>query len=451
MDNCPKCGGIDIKSWVSGHGGIINHCRPCKYRWGIKSTTKSVRGRTKDGKDINTIKSNMGYTETGNTATVNYKGSIRTLEHLLSECQVDLNEWKVDSYTVNKWEQGSKVDSSVITTPLFQIKARLIAKNPKPIEWPFIAPVQILSHEYKKIDSIEEHGNNIRSALIIPDTHHGFNMDRRTGLLDPYHNRDACDIILQVCKFKQFDEIILLGDHLDLAEWSDKYFTSPEMYWTTQSAAIELSWFISQIRLRQPGAKMYYIEGNHEVRMTKAIVNNQISAAGLMPVNDINGPPLMSISRLLSLDSIGVEYIGQYPHGEVWLNDHLRVAHGDVVRKGGGNSGLEILKDARSSECYGHVHRMEIVARTLHTRGDQRSYYAMSFGTLARIDGIVPSNSARNDWQNGFGIISYNDKIFNIQPVPVFGNKCIINNMVVAGKFYVDGLYRDTNWEAFVR
>lgn len=52
---------------------------------------------------------------------------IHTLPELLAHCKVDLNQWKVKQFQVNKWEMGAKnAENKVEVTPLFQVKAVLI-------------------------------------------------------------------------------------------------------------------------------------------------------------------------------------------------------------------------------------------------------------------------------------------------------------------------------------
>ena len=51
---------------------------------------------------------------------------ICTLEELMEHCKVDLDVWKVDRFTVNKWEVGAKdSNKDVQIHPLFQVKATL--------------------------------------------------------------------------------------------------------------------------------------------------------------------------------------------------------------------------------------------------------------------------------------------------------------------------------------
>ena len=63
--------------------------------------------------------------------------------------------------------------------------------------------------------------------------------------------------------------------------------------------------------------------------------------------------------------------------------------------------------------------------KTIWTRGTPKIYQAVSLGTLARIDGTVPSSSARHNWQHGFGVVEYDDEKFNVEVVGIYEGFCI--------------------------
>lgn len=55
---------------------------------------------------------------------------IRTLDDLLAYAEVDLKVWEVERFVVNKWDMGAKgPDGSILSQPLFQVKAWLRAKK----------------------------------------------------------------------------------------------------------------------------------------------------------------------------------------------------------------------------------------------------------------------------------------------------------------------------------
>lgn len=79
----------------------------------------------------------------------------------------------------------------------------------------------------------------------------------------------------------------------------------------------------------------------------------------------------------------------------MWVNDNLLISHGERARSEGGDTAKSILRDARYSEIYGHIHRIELIHKTVHPRYGAVSYLAHCPGTLARIDGRVPAAASQ--------------------------------------------------------
>jgi hypothetical protein len=89
-----------------------------------------------------------------------------------------------------------------------------------------------------------------------------------------------------------------------------------------------------------------------------------------------------------------------------------------------------ILAQARNSEIVGHIHRHEMAQKTVHPRKGIRTYVAYSPGTVARIESnIVPAFSPRNDWQQGFALVNYQDDngLFQIIPHSIFNGVTLYN------------------------
>lgn len=55
---------------------------------------------------------------------------IKSLDDLIDNCNIDLDEWEVERHIINKWEVGSKnSDGTIVVEPLFQVKAFLKKKS----------------------------------------------------------------------------------------------------------------------------------------------------------------------------------------------------------------------------------------------------------------------------------------------------------------------------------
>lgn len=252
--------------------------------------------------------------------------SIKTVADLLTAAGIDhaalkqhgTSEFVVERSKANKYDQifgmrdGDK--STPIIVPLWQVWAELRRRKPSAVEFEPVAPITFRLPPPRKLAPMQR---ALKCALVLPDSQHGFARSRTTGKLDPLHDRRTIDCALQIAALLRPDRVVLLGDMLDLPEWSDKFLHGPEFAHTTQAAGIDLAWCIAQLRATCPAAQIDYIEGNHEARLSRAIMRNTIAACGLAPVGDVDGPPLLSVERFLGLADLGVTYHGGYPNGEL--------------------------------------------------------------------------------------------------------------------------------------
>lgn len=84
---------------------------------------------TSKGENL-TLKVNGTESEVEWVSGSNYpKNHVKTLDELLEATKVDLSTWKVDSYTVNKWDVTSWKSDFPETIQNWQVKARLIRDN----------------------------------------------------------------------------------------------------------------------------------------------------------------------------------------------------------------------------------------------------------------------------------------------------------------------------------
>lgn len=391
---------------------------------------------------VKSDESNIAFKIEYNTGEATSKGrEIKTLDDLIIACEIDLKVWKIDKHVINKWPTKAR-DRDVF--PLIQVKAWLSKHVAEETKFPVIEPVRV---QMPKIGEKVNRPRGLKKALIIPDAQIGFRKDVYSGQLESFHDRRALDLAVQIAEYIKPERIILLGDMLDLADWSDKFLRSPDFYWTTQPSLIETSWWIARLIKAVPDVKIDYIEGNHEDRMKKMLINHLIAAYDLKPANDMDAYPAMSIQNLLGLDDMGVVYWNNYPKDEVWITPNLRCRHGNIARKGGGNTSKTILRDVFVSEVYGHSHRFEYSCKTVKTANGMETFRVFSPGTVAKIDGSVPSSSSEEDWQQGVGVIYYDEVDFNIVPVSINNGRCIFDDRVFVGEEHIDDLNKDTGWK----
>jgi hypothetical protein len=327
---------------------------------------------------------------------------VLNLDDLLLSAGVDKGEWKVESWSANKWETFSKTEGVV---ELWQIKASLI-KTPDWIVNPVVTSPPIKRKSRSKASTKT---SGIETVLVIPDSQNGYTYDPKTQYYDPLHDRRAWDVSIQIAKDMNPDKVVLLGDMLDLAPFS-RFPTGPNLRHTTQPSLLELHWWLSQLRKACPSQPVKFLEGNHESRIYRAIIDQFAGEfATLTPADDPDGHSLLSIERLLGLDSLDIDYIS--PYGKAWwLWNKVMFHHGTTVRSNSGGTVAAVLKDANHHQVFGHIHRTELASKRLHGPNDtSRVIYAMTPGSLCRTDGVVPSASPRLNWQQGLGVVQLDE------------------------------------------
>lgn len=401
----------------------------------------------------------------GNTLVLTSAPSDRILglDELLAVFGVDLDTWIVDHWMANNWESFRKdIDKDITFTqgvmdghvvddggvnivPLFQTKAWLVRKSPIALE-PVVTPVALNVTRYKK-SRTKSNLDGLNVALVIPDLHFGFERDLMTNKLINFHDRDYLAVVLAMINDIHPDVIVLLGDNLDLADWSDKFVRSPGFYFTTQPAINELAWWLAQIRLACPDAEIYYIEGNHEKRMEDSIIGHMAASYHLTPANENITLPAMSIPRLLDLEALDIKWVGNYPDGMVWLNEGLRCVHGDKARSIPGGSARAILESTEVDIIFGHVHRKEIMTKTRHTPHGSRVIKAICPGFGGRLDYVIPGHTNTQNWSQGLAVAYYDNAAYNsVEAVDVKDGLAIYGGKLYESDLNMARLRAEVNW-----
>jgi hypothetical protein len=366
----------------------------------------------------------------GNEATANSEGRfIQSLDELLIACNVDLSVWKVLDHTVNAWGNVAKIDNIMVKTQIFQVKARLIRKEAEPITFAPIEPIRIILPPPR---AIQKSHSEKRVALVLPDTQHGFFQDA-SGKLQPFHDERALELTVGLAEQLQPSVIVLLGDHLDLPDWSDKYLSSPDCKGHTQNAINALASWLGHLRNACPNAVIHYIEGNHEARLRKAVITHLSAAYNLKPANLPDARVIYGLENLLGLDNLKIQLAENYPMGEVWLNNKLKCVHGELVGAGAGATASKLLAEhPHVSVIQGHIHKQELLYHTGWERGGAVFRASGSPGCLCRIDPAVPAAKSRNNWQQGVFVVHLEDDSHDIEPVLIRHGKTMFRGSALS-------------------
>lgn len=361
----------------------------------------------------------------GDLRTLTSKGRIKTVDQLLAAVDIDLDEWIIDRQVVNTWDaMARQEDGTTAPETMYQVKVWLTHKqilNLSPVELSYKGVRQ-------PIKEVPLEG----TVLCLPDAQFGF---RRLadGTLEPFHDKKALEISLKVAKEIRPDVVVLMGDWLDFPELS-RFQTEPNTRNLIQPALDALGSYLHElVKIVKEGTPIYWLEGNHELRLRNALLDLHAGAlADVKPANS-EGPPQMSVERLLHLDELGITYVK--PYGTpLWLWD-VMLHHGYIVRGSGGKTVSSILGSTTHHHIVGHIHRREIASRSIETREGRKEIHAMSPGCLASLErGGVPAGKGRPgvDWQHGLGVVYRHNNVSHLHCIPILNGVCVVNGKVIS-------------------
>jgi hypothetical protein len=357
--------------------------------------------------------------------TVKLSKRLQQLDDILKRKGVDLSELEKSSVkSVGFYQMMHKdSDNEAVITDLARIEfAPSWDSGP---EWPVIerGPATVKAPKPAKTRK-----GKWRTAVVLPDMQIGYWWTNE-GTLEPTHDEKAIAVARAIIRDVQPDVIVMHGDNADFPELS-RYRLTPTFQRTTQATIDRCTVLAADLRADAPHAEIVWLAGNHEERLANYIIDNAKAAFGLRRGLEPEGWPVLSMPHLCRFDDHGVQFLPGYPANTYWINDKLRVIHGNIARKGG--VAHHYLDDARVSTLYGHVHRAERAERTRTTREGPRTVIAASAGCLARIDGAVPSTKggydldgqplvAYEDWQNGLFVVPFQpgDGLFALEHVQI--------------------------------
>lgn len=265
------------------------------------------------------------------------------------------------------------------------------------------------------------------------------------GSLEPLHDERAMRVARLICRDVQPDEIINLGDTVDLASLSRFKPDSDHFHRTLGPAFQRVHDMYAELRADSPSARIIEVDSNHNTRLRDFVLKNMPQLYNMHRAGDDDEYPVMSYPYLANISHMGVEWISgygaaEYVYGEEYGKPPIVFKHGNTMASSGSTALKESKDNAENHIIRGHGHRIE-----QHTRTNRAGQYLSSImlGALCRIDGIVPGyHSAVNDrnevvrkvqnWQNSLLVIDDYNGDYEFRTIPIRD-----------GTAYFDGKYYD--------
>jgi predicted phosphodiesterase len=219
----------------------------------------------------------------------------------------------------------------------------------------------------------------------------------------PFHDIDAVNLFFKFIKKEQPDTIILNGDIVDCY----KLFKNKQTPIDKGEFAHEVDLtrkILEKIRNLCPEAEIFCLEGNHEFRLRKYLINQapelyKLFFGGFF--DNSNAGTLMDY--LLNCWKYKIEYVplkenmNKYSHNFIQLQD-VFIGHFDKVNKHAGYTCKNLREELGVSLIQSHTHRIGSSYRTFL----DKSRFGLEIGCMC----YDPTYATACDWQLGF-LVAY--------------------------------------------
>lgn len=219
----------------------------------------------------------------------------------------------------------------------------------------------------------------------------------------PYHDEKTIRVMMEYARKYKPDVFVINGDFVDFYSLS-KFDKNPKHYDLDEELTLGKQYLHDLRKAVGKKTKMYYLEGNHEVRLQKYLWKNE----------ELYGLDGLRVQNLLHLNVFDVEFVGADPDywkstsGTLKLGDVI-IMHGDKRLNGSsyskyaGYSAKNTMYSTMSNIVMGHTHRMAIV-----------NYASYGKNIVGIEEGCLSETFDTVNWQQGFLTFElYRNKMIN--------------------------------------
>ena len=220
------------------------------------------------------------------------------------------------------------------------------------------------------------------------------------GELVPTHDERALTIVRMMCAHLQPDEIVNLGDTIDLAALSHFAPDSNHFQHSMMPALNRVHQMYAELRADNPQARITEVDSNHNTRLGKFVLKNVPNFYLLQQAGQQGDYPVLSYPFLVNLKPLDVNWVSgygaaEYVYGEDYGKPPIVFKHGVSVVSNGSTAARESRDNPYNHIVRGHGHRAETHHRT--TKAGQQLASIM-VGATCDTTGSVPSyHSAVDD------------------------------------------------------
>lgn len=261
------------------------------------------------------------------------------------------------------------------------------------------------------------------------------------GELEPIHDERAIRVAQLMCRDLKPDEIINLGDTVDLAALSHFAPDSDHFHRTLGPSFQRAHDMYAQLRADSPWAKITEVDSNHNTRLKKFVLKYAPNMYGMQRAGEDNEYPVLSYPFLANLGKLGVDWVSgygaaEYVYGLEYSTPPVIFKHGTTAVSNGSTAAKESKENPEVNVVRGHTHRQES-----HYRTTRSGHYLASIvcGVLCRTTGEVPGYHTavddhgmpvkyQEDWQTGIVIVHDYDGNYQFDHIPIRSGVAYYNN-----------------------
>jgi hypothetical protein len=245
--------------------------------------------------------------------------------------------------------------------------------------------------------------DRVSSYLVLPDVHVKEKKGQIAGL--DYASNLA---VFEYAKAHTWDGVILLGDVLDFNVISSHNKTNLKAVEGERLSADYAAGdhYLAHLNLATAGVPAYWLEGNHEYRITRLIAAQP----------QLEG--IIEVPKMLDLKRCGINWIPYWSTDETLKIGKAEFGHGRYHAR---NHPTQHLERYDCNFFYGHLHSVEQAAKVV--RGPDSTKIAHCLGCLCDYDAPY-LNGAPTKWQQAFARFDFfPDGTFTYQVYMLFKNR----------------------------
>jgi predicted phosphodiesterase len=238
--------------------------------------------------------------------------------------------------------------------------------------------------------------------LLVPDTH------------VPYHDVKAFRLMLKAAKAAQIKNACILGDFIDCFAVSS-HPKSPDRRLDLGYEVGATREALGEIEEVCTGGKNLYVDGNHEDRLERYLVDKAPALFGSVKLH-----------KLLGLAERGWRHVRYKDHVSI---GKLYITHD--VGKAGKYAHYDALNAFQGNVVIGHTHRL---GYTVEGTAKGKPHVGAMLGWLGDFEACdyMVRVRARRDWVHGFGV-AYKEPngCVHVTPIPIVNGKVVIEGRLI--------------------